>query len=114
MGRRSFSEDVLCGIALAKRHAAGARHHVIVSEIERRRIFSDDQDRDNFIGRLGDIVTEMHTICFAWPLIPNHFQILLRTGLAPLATVMRRLLTGYAVTYTQSVLDEAKERLEER
>ncbi|MCP4080567.1 MAG: hypothetical protein GY743_09995, partial [Planctomycetaceae bacterium] len=91
---------------------------------------------------------------------PQHAHILLRTGQTPLATVMRRLLTGYAVSYnrrhrrhghlfqnryksilcqedtylleltryihlsderilgdgdfTQSVLDEAKERLEER
>jgi hypothetical protein len=101
----------MCGIALAKRHAPGVLI-IFVRGIERRRIFADDQDRDNFIERLGDIVTETQTICFAWALIPNH--ILLRTGQAPLATVMRRLLSGYAVSYTQSVLDEAKERLEER
>ena len=31
--------------------------------------------------------------------MPNHAHFLLRTGRVPLATVMRRLLTGYAVTY---------------
>jgi len=45
--------------------APGALHHIIVRGIERRRIFSDDQDRDNFIERLGDIVTETETYCFA-------------------------------------------------
>jgi putative transposase len=49
----------------------GALHHIIVRGIERRRIFSDDQDRDNFIERLGDIVSETKTFCFAWALIPN-------------------------------------------
>jgi hypothetical protein len=29
----------------------------------------------------------------------NHVHVLLKTGLAPMATVMRRLLTGYAVTF---------------
>jgi len=85
----------------ARIDAPGALHHVIVRGIERRRIFSDDQDRDNFIERLGDIVTETQTFCFAWALIPNHAHILLRTGQTPLATVMRRLLTGYAVSYNR-------------
>ena len=85
----------------ARIDAPGALHHIIVRGIERRRIFSDDQDRDNFIKRLGDIVTETKTFCFAWALIPNHVHILLRTGQTSLSTVMRRLLTGYAVSYNR-------------
>jgi putative transposase len=73
----------------ARIDAPGALHHIIVRGIERRRIFLDDQDRDNFIERLGDIVTETKTFCFAWALIPNHVHILLRTGLTSLATVMK-------------------------
>ena len=56
----------------ARIDAPGALHHIIVRGIERRRIFSDDQDRDNFVERLGNIVTETQTFCFAWALIPNH------------------------------------------
>ncbi|MBW2741199.1 MAG: transposase [Deltaproteobacteria bacterium] len=85
----------------ARIDAPGALHHIIVRGIERRRIFSDDQDRDNFVERLGNIVAETQTFCFAWALIPNHAHILLRTGQTPLATVMRRLLTGYAVSYNR-------------
>jgi putative transposase len=85
----------------ARIDAPGALHHIIVRGTERRRIFSDDQDRDNFIERLDDIVTETQSFCFAWALIPNHAHILLRTGRTPLATVMRRLLTGYAVSYNR-------------
>jgi len=85
----------------ARIDAPGALHHIIVRGIKRQRIFSDDQDRDNFVKRLGDIVTETHTACFAWALIPNHAHILLRTGQAPLAAVMRRLLTGYAVSFNR-------------
>jgi len=85
----------------ARIDAPGALHHIIIRGIERRRIFSDDQDRDNFVERLGDIVTETQTCCFSWALIPNHAHILLRTGQTPIATVMRRLLTGYAVSHNR-------------
>jgi hypothetical protein len=38
---------------------------------------------------------------FASTLIPNHLHLLLRTGSTPIATVMRRLLTGYAVSFNR-------------
>jgi REP element-mobilizing transposase RayT len=79
--------------------APDALHHIIVRGIERREIFLDDQDRYNFLERLGGILERTGTICYAWSLIPNHTHILLRTGTAPIATVMRRLLTGYAVSF---------------
>jgi REP element-mobilizing transposase RayT len=59
----------------ARIDAPSALHHIIVRGIERRCIFSDDQDRDNFIEQLGDIVTETKTFCFGWALIPNHVHI---------------------------------------
>ena len=51
--------------------APGALHHVIVRGIARRKIFDDDSDRDFFIERLGMIIFETETQCFAWALIPN-------------------------------------------
>jgi len=78
---------------------SGALHHLIIRGIERKRIFRDDQDRDNFLSRLGQILAESKTACYAWAFLPNHAHFLLRTGQAPLATVMGRLLTGYAVTF---------------
>ena len=79
--------------------APGALHHVIGRGIAQRTIFEDDQDRSYFMDRLSTILKESETRCYAWALIPNHFHLLLRTGNVPLATVMRRLLTGYAITY---------------
>lgn len=76
--------------------APGALHHIIVRGIERRKLFVDDSDRDNFLDRIGGILNETDTSCYAWALIPNHFHLLLRTGKVPIATVMRRLLTGHA------------------
>jgi putative transposase len=75
--------------------------HVIARGIERRKIFKDDHDRENFLTRLALILDETQTQCYAWALIPNHFHLLLRTGLTPLSKVMRRLMTGYAATFNK-------------
>lgn len=77
----------------------GALHHIICRGIERRKIFLNDIDRDDFVDRLSMIVSESETLCYAWALIPNHFHLLLKTGSKPITTVMRRLLTGYAVGF---------------
>jgi len=79
----------------------GALHHIIIRGIERRKIFRDDQDRLDFIDRLADILPDAKTSCYGWSLMPNHVHLLLRTGTVPIATVMRRLLTGYAVTFNR-------------
>jgi REP element-mobilizing transposase RayT len=69
--------------------------------IERRDIFRDDKDRKSFLDRLAIILEETQTQCYAWALIPNHFHLLLRIGPIPLSKVMRRLMTGYAVTFNK-------------
>ena len=80
----------------ARIDAPGALHHIIVRGIEQRNIFENDRDRDQFIRRLDDILTETETPIYAWALMPNHVHLLLKTGLTPVATIMSRLLTGYA------------------
>lgn len=85
----------------ARIDAPGALHHIMVRGIEQRKIFIDDIDRNNFLDRLGKIVSETETKCFAWALIPNHLHLLLRTGAYPLSTVMRRLLTGHAIYFNR-------------
>ena len=76
-------------------------HHLIARGIGKRKIFDDDLDRNLFLERLGTILVETQTLCYAWALIPNHFHLLIRTGKVPVSTVMRRLLTGHAVTYNR-------------
>ena len=83
----------------ARIDAPGALHHIIARGIERSSIFEDDADRDNFISRLGNILSDTQTTCYAWALIPNHLHLLLRSGPTSLSTVMRRLLTGHAIYY---------------
>jgi putative transposase len=85
----------------ARIDAPGALHHIIARGIEKRKIFKDHADRQNFMVRLGEILRDSETPCYAWALMPNHFHLLLKTGFTPIATVMRRLLTGHAVYFNR-------------
>ncbi|MCD6271681.1 MAG: transposase [Deltaproteobacteria bacterium] len=85
----------------ARIDASGALHHIIARGIARKKVFDDNADRDFFVVRLGVILTDTSTQCFAWALIPNHFHLLLKTGTTPISTVMKRLLTGYAMHYNR-------------
>lgn len=85
----------------ARIDAPGALHHIIIRGIERRAIFKDSRDYQGFIERLGNVLTDSSTPCYAWALLINHVHLLLRTGRMPLATVMRRLLTGYAQQFNR-------------
>ena len=81
--------------------APEALHHIIARGNERRKIFEDKKDRAEFLSRIGDILSGTETICYAWAIIPNHFHLFLRTGTFPIATIMRRLLTGYAIYFNR-------------
>ncbi|MFZ3045196.1 MAG: transposase [Desulfatirhabdiaceae bacterium] len=81
--------------------APGILQHVMARGIERCQIFRNDDDRKDFLARFAQILEESQTQCYAWALIPNHFHFLVRTGLTPLSIVMRRLMTGYAVSFNR-------------
>ncbi len=68
----------------------------MVRGIEGRSIFADDTDRQDWIERVATVAPATGLSVIAWALLPNHIHLLVRTGERPLATVMRRLLTGYA------------------
>ena len=72
---------------------------MIACGIERRAIFLGPSDSDDFIARLEAAVTWGGAAVFAWALLPNHLHLLLRTGEASLPSVMRRVMTGYAVSF---------------
>lgn len=60
-------------------------HHVMARGLERRRIFRDDHDREDFVCRLAALVAAGALTVYAWVLMPNHFHLLVRTGQRPLA-----------------------------
>ena len=71
----------------------------MIRGIEHRNIFRNNEDRDDFLERLSIILPETNTSCYAWALLSNHAHFLFRSGEAGISKVMRRLLTGYAVTF---------------
>lgn len=86
---------------LARLDAPGVLHHVIGRGIERKKIFLNDIDRDDFIDRLSQQTQAGAIEIYAWVLMPNHFHILCKTKNMPLASVMSRILTGYVVNFNR-------------
>lgn len=86
---------------LARLDIIGLLQHVIVRGIERRDIFNDDHDRQLFVDRLFSLSSEIGVRCYAWALLSNHFHLLLMPTSTPLSYFMRRLLTGYAVSFNR-------------
>ncbi len=85
----------------ARLDAPGILHHVMIRGIERRNIFRNKKDREDFLDRLTKLIPETGTVCYAWVFLSNHAHFLLRTGDTPLSTLMRRLLTGYVVGFNR-------------
>ena len=86
---------------LARLDSPGTLHHVMVRGIERRNIFKDDEDREDFLSRVGILVGKTGTRILAWALLDNHLHLLLFSGPTGLPTFMRRLLTGYAIRFNR-------------
>ena len=83
----------------ARLDSPGTLHHVMIRGIEGRSIVGDEEDRRDFVRRLGELAVASGTAIYAWALMSNHAHILLSSGVVGLAPFMRRLLTGYAVNY---------------
>ena len=77
----------------------GYLYHVIARGIERRKIFIDKDDYEDFLSRLEKALDKTGSKCYAFSLLPNHFHLLILRGPRPLAELMRRLMTGYAVYF---------------
>jgi len=85
----------------ARLDAPGVLHHVIGRGMEGRKIFLNHQDQNDFLSRLATLAQERSLSIYAWSLLPNHFHLLCKTQNAPLASNMRRLLTGYVVNFNR-------------
>jgi len=60
--------------------APGTLHHLIIRGIEKGLIVRDEEDRRNFIGRMGTLAKETGTSVYAWALMSNHGHLLVRSG----------------------------------
>jgi REP element-mobilizing transposase RayT len=71
----------------------------MIRGIERRDIFRDDADRTRLVHSLERLIPLWGGDCFAWVLMANHVHLVLQTGAVPLAWLMRRLNTSFAIRY---------------
>ena len=81
--------------------APGAAHHVMLRGIERRNVFRDDDDCEEFLARLEVLLVELAILCFAWALMPNHIHLALRSGRAGISKLIARLATAYALYFNR-------------
>lgn len=79
----------------------GALHHIMVRGNDRAKIFRDDQDRVKFLARLGKTVEEARCAVYAWVLMDNHIHLLFRSGKKGISSVMRKVLTWYAIYHNR-------------
>ena len=84
-----------CMPRLARLDAPGVLHHIMIRGIERRKIFLNRKDYEDFIERLAMLLPETKTACYAWVLMPNHAHFLFCTGTVPLAAIDEK--TAYRV-----------------
>lgn len=82
-------------------HIEGGIYHVIQRGLERKEIFKDNFDREEFLSRLEKGLKETGHKCYGWVLMPNHFHLIIRTGAKSLSDLMRKLLTGYALYFNK-------------
>jgi REP element-mobilizing transposase RayT len=81
--------------------APGVLHHVIIRGIERKNFFWDSTDQQDFVDRLAVLIPETQARCYGWVLMTNHAHFLFRSGPSGISTLMRRLLTGYVVSFNR-------------
>lgn len=74
-------------------------YHVFARGIERRNIFTNQRDYEDFLKRLQEALEETGLECLAWCLMPNHFHLLIHRKERPLSDLMRKLMTGYSVSF---------------
>ena len=85
----------------ARLDVPGALHHIMVRGINKSAIFDDDRDRQKFLERLGQNIIEAKCAIYAWVLMTNHVHLLFKSGGKGISTVMRKLLTWYAIYYNR-------------
>jgi len=85
----------------ARLDTPGTLHHVMIRGIEGQNIFRNNTDRKDFLSRIAQLVEETGTRILAWVLMNNHVHLLLFSGHQGISKFMRRLLTGYAISYNR-------------
>lgn len=79
----------------------GGYYHLFGRGLERRFIFRDDEDKLDFLERLGQVLHCSEAQCIAWAIMSNHYHLLVRVHNKPLGKMMLPLLGGFAGHYNR-------------
>ena len=79
----------------------GAVYHVTSRGNEKRVIFLDDEDREQFLRLLADAVTRFGWILTAYTLMTNHFHLVIETPTPSLSRGMQWLNGTYAAWFNR-------------
>ena len=79
----------------------GAVYHITSRGNERRAIFRDDEDREQFLRFLADAVTRFGWILTEYTLMTNHFHLVLETPTSTLSRGMQWLNGTYAAWFNR-------------
>jgi REP element-mobilizing transposase RayT len=71
-----------------------ALHHIVVGSIARHNIFYDDNCRGDCLERLGAILVQSRTACYAWAVMPKHLRLMLWPGRSSIFTRKRLIQAG--------------------
>ena len=79
----------------------GAVYHVTSRGNEKKPVFKDDTDRQNFLNTLQHVNNRYHWICHAYCLMTNHFHLLIETPDGNLSIGMRQLNGVYTQLFNR-------------
>lgn len=75
----------------------GAVYHVTARGNERRPVYRDDRDREEYLARIAEYRDRFQFQLLGYCLMTNHVHLAVRTGVVPLS----RIMGGLHSTYTQ-------------
>ena len=79
----------------------GAVYHITSRGNEKKAIYRDDQDRENFLFILDKVSKRYHWLCHAYCLMDNHFHLLIETPEGNLSIGMRQLNGVYTQAFNK-------------
>jgi putative transposase len=73
----------------------GGLYHVIARGNERKAVFRDDEDRQDYLDRLAHYREKFRFALLAYCLMDNHVHLAIETGKTPLSRIMAGLQSSY-------------------
>jgi putative transposase len=76
-------------------------NHVFARGVDKRPVYLDETDRQNYLELLGKVVVQFQWLCLAFCLMQNHVHLLVLTPLGNLSEGVQRLHGQYAQTFNR-------------